>query len=236
MENLWPNDLLGQQAPSSREEIGLLLSVQANGLLERTKGLVGGIVKDRSIETSVSWSFELFSIHRQSSATPLFVVRSIEGEYPVIVESFNPDVERYQTASTPQSLREVLKDLLHATQTKRIVELLVADATRAGIMKQHSNTEAKERTSARSLLIGKMTKSDGREFCHVSLLDISGFVSAQNMNDVLIQEDLPKSAVNTLNSKYVVTIEFIGPVKFSLESSELNHLRAQIRQALDLTS
>lgn len=231
MENLWPTSLLDESNEGTSNEIVLSLETQVRGVADRTGGLVGGFVKERSfVGPSKTWSFELFSAHLPDRATPLFVVRSEDGDFPVVIERFDPAPERFMRVSDCVQFSTALKELLSAPHSRNIVNILASEAKKAGV-RTNFPSNGMPPPIERTLLIGQATQFESQKICHVVLLDVAGFIDANDLEKLLKDPDTEGSSVQSFSGRFVVTVKFQSPVKFTLNANELKMLQAQVSQA-----
>lgn len=231
MENLWPDDLFKTASKHNPDEIEQALTSQADGLSERSNGLLTGIVKDRSIAPGRAWAFGLYPADQSAKETQLFIVRSEDGRFPVVIESFDSDRERYKRVSGLSAFRGALQEIFLSPQTRRIVKLLTEDALNVSAVAKQVLPKRQKR-DAGSILLGRIFKANGKELSHVSIFGVSGYINKEDVERFLLEPNEPSSLIETLNDKYVITLKFIDACKLSLSEKELRVLQAESRKAL----
>lgn len=228
MENLWPKHLFGGAGDN---EIEQFLVAQADGIWERSKGLVIGTVQDRSVAPGRAWSLGVHPTGQPTKKTDLLVIRSEHGDFPAAIQTFYADQPQFRRVRDAAEMRSAFKTILGSPETKEIVEILRTEAISAGAVLQEPS-KRKKVSDARSFLIGKIVKTKDREFAHVALAGAGGFVEAEKIRQLMMEPDEPGSPIQTLGDGYVVTIEFLGSFKLTLSAEELNVLKAEAKKSV----
>jgi len=231
MENLWPDDLLDGASKHFDGEIEQTLAAQAEGLGDRTDGLVTGVIRDISVLPGRAWAFCLHPANQPAKRTQLFIVRSQDGKFPVVIENFNPDKERHQKVTGLSGLRTALQAIFLSQQAKRIVKLFAIDAVDAGA-KLRKRVLKRPKFDVGAILVGNVVPNRGKDCALATIFRVSGFLSKEILESFLIQPDAQGSAIARLNDKYVVTFHFIDSCKISLNETELGILRAEAKNAI----
>jgi hypothetical protein len=230
MENLWPEGLFAEKSDDQLDIEQLLIS-QAEGIRNRSGGLITGFVQDRSVSPGRAWALELYPANQPAKRTDLLVVRSEHGSYPVAVQTFDPNQREFRKALTGAALCDLLRTIFSSPQTRRILQLLAEEASAAGVFPQRNPPKRRKR-EARSLLIGKVVRTGQRHFSHVALAGVSGFVKAEDVQRLLLAPDVDGSPIQRLNDSFVVTISFMDSFKLTLTEDELHVLQSEAKKAL----
>ncbi len=230
MENLWPEGLFAA-VDEDHNDIEKLLIGQANGIREKSRGLVTGFVQDRSVAPGRAWALEIYPASQPAKKTELLIVRSEKGSFPVVVQTFDPDQPDVRKATNGEAFRALLRVVFSSAQTKRVIQVLAEEASAAGV-KPQERLPKRQKKEARSLLIGKVVRTSERDFAHVALAGVSGFVAAENIERLLLDPNEEGSPIQRIGDSFVVTISFIDSFKLTLSEEELQVLQAEAKKAL----
>lgn len=227
MENLWPNSLFKGVGDPNIEQ---LLVSQAEAIWATSKGLVTGVVRNRSVSPGHAWSFGVHPTRQSSKATDLLIVRSQNGAYPAVVQVFY-DGNQFQKVTDLAEMKSSLKRIFSSDETKKIVGLLGAEAVAAGVSPDIDQDRLK-RPEPRPLLIGKIAKTARGDFAHVALAGVAGFLSGDDIRRLQMEPDEQGSPIQSLDDRYVITLNFVDSCKFSVSREELQVLKAEARKSV----
>ena len=227
MENLWPKNLFKGVGDPTIEQY---LVDQAEGLWLTSKGLVTGLVRDRSVAPGRAWSFALHPTRQSTKATDILIVRSESDSFPAVIQVFY-DGPQFRKVRDLAEMRAALKSIFSSDGTKRIVELLGMEALEAGVLPTADQKRA-QAPEPRSFSIGKIAKTNQGDFAYVAFAGVAGFVSAADIERLLMKPDEPDSPIESFDGRYVFTINFLDSCKFSLSAEELRVLKAEAKKSL----
>lgn len=158
-------------------------------------------------------------------------MRSEDGRFPVILESFDPDRERHKKISGLSAFRIALLDVFLSPQTRRIVKLLAEEANSVCVPTTPVRPK-RAKVEARPIALGRVVRSGPDELSHVSIFGVSGFISRREVEKFLMAPDSEGSAIQMLNDKFVVAFSFVDSCRVSVSEVELRVLQAESRKAI----
>lgn len=228
MENLWPKSLFKGVVDPTIEQY---LVDQAEGIWLTSKGLVTGVVRDRSIAPSRAWSFALHPTRQSAKATDVLIVRSEHGSFPAVIQVFY-DGPQFRKVGDLAEMRGALKTIFSSDGMKKVVELLGMEALEAGVLPDGDRKRA-QAPEPRSFSIGKVVRTNQGSFAQVAFAGVAGFVSEDDIQRLLMKPDELDSPIESFDGRYVFTIKFLDSCKFSLSAEELRVLKAEAKKSLD---
>ncbi|MBC2802396.1 hypothetical protein C3Y94_004265 [Rhizobium ruizarguesonis] len=230
MENLWPKDLLGEMSGTAPNDIATLLEIQTLGLPSATGGLVVGRIRDRSDQSFLParvWSLYIEPIDQPSKTFEFLVVRSANGGYPVVVQTYHLPKMPLMRCDSKVSMTKALAKIFAEPSSKSIIKTFAEEAMAAGAV-QRSQGEPNV-SSARSIEIGPLFDTPDGQVSSVSMFGLSGHLS----NDALeLLRGRNRRVVEPLKDRFVVTMSFVGTVKITVSKEELDVIVAQAARSL----
>jgi hypothetical protein len=123
--NLWPDF----QAPEGISSPVFLLKEQAEGLRQKTKGLVLAVLRSAAAPDGSFWvGFDLYSPALGEYRYRLFEVTYPPQLFPVMLT----DAEGAKTAHSLDQFKTILESVLRSPRTRQVVEAIMAQATALG--------------------------------------------------------------------------------------------------------
>ena len=238
MENLWP-DLKIRSEYKNAADLQAFLAEQAGYLEVATNGLLRANTEMTVRDEHISLSFFMWPNGQQQMRYELLRLRSPLKIFPVVIETYHLEERyRYQKIASIEDLKEKLKFIFGDARTINIVRLLADDALEERFendLKDGGREQAAEKEKElRPIAIGGLiTEKSGLELSQASFLGVSGFLSVDTIRSLVKKPESKGSAVQQLNNKFVVTLEFKGPVKALLTASELERLHETAKKALN---
>lgn len=231
MENFWPTDLFEDSIPKM-DQIQEILVTQVDAIQRLSIGLVTGLVETTLFGKVQSWSFSLYPAGQPAKKLDLFVVREMEKSFPIAVESFVSDSNESKSCNSHQELRRVLKNIFSSQRVRKVVRQLAQSAEDAGV-KVAAPSDRYAEPETLPISIGNLIRAEGRQTSYLTISNLSGLLSVEDIRSLLMQPDEKNSPIQTLNNRYVIALRFQDVVKINISKTEMNILQAEVRKALN---
>lgn len=228
MKDLWPNEIgVGLKPKFRTSEMQQFLELQISALNAKTNGAIDGQVRRTAYDEISVYQFCIWPHGLPGSVFELFRLRAKSESYPVVVEG-GQDKRQLKKMANMSQLEKYLGKLFSSETTLDAVKSIASEAI---MVKTDSNE--KKSYEARTIVFGKLFNNDEESFSQVSILGISGFVSRKTIENLAKPFSSKGSAFQAFDGKYIVTIQFEGPVKFMISDLEVNEIKAHAKKILE---
>lgn len=240
MKNLWPKKLIQVNNSSKSLELNTILAVQAEYLRAATLGVIEAGTELSYIDSAFSICIFIWPRGRKQMRYELLRLRSMEGSDFSVIETYHMGEDnRYRKLTSSKQIETALERIFQDDGTLRIINSLAAESLNT-LEEDHDLEEFTNKSNYKSNIetpesrvieIGPLVKDNtNRMLSRSNILGISGFISSDTIRALIKRPGGNLSSFKKINDHFLVELEFIGPIRMSLNTEELITLQKQAKQ------
>jgi len=220
MTELWPENLM--DAADASSTVKRLLNVAASQLFDRTERRLVATVETTFVnddKKELGYRFVLNPRGNPSYTFELFVARTFNADFPVVVENYHLEA-RVRHCENAQEFESHLKDLFGATKTREIVQIMAADGR-------------PDREKYIPFFVGPVVyETPQPKHTALVLNDVAGWIDMNQLGKLAMDIDDDGSAYRSFSNGVTVTVTMLEEQKIQVSREVADHLRAQASMTL----